>query len=119
MAFIDDMRADGHAVESTCRVLCEQGCQVAARTYRSWKQGNRQVAARSYSDAVIIDALLATQGTPESLYGRRKMTRHLRRQAHPQLQQVAYCTVDRLMRDLDMNGVRRGKGVRTTIRGPA
>ena len=28
------MRAEGHAVESICRVLREQGCQVAARTYR-------------------------------------------------------------------------------------
>ena len=34
MAFIDDMRAAGHAVESTCRVLTEHGCKVAARTYR-------------------------------------------------------------------------------------
>jgi hypothetical protein len=35
MAFIDDMRATGHAVESTCRVLTEHGCRVAARTYRA------------------------------------------------------------------------------------
>ena len=45
MAFIDDMRAAGHAVESTCRVLSEHGCPVAARTYRAWKQANRPVAA--------------------------------------------------------------------------
>jgi len=32
--FVDQMRAEGHAVESVCRVLSEQGCQVAARTYR-------------------------------------------------------------------------------------
>jgi len=111
MAFINDMKAAGHAVESTCRVLTEHGCPVAARTYRSWKQDNPTVAARTLSDAVVIDALLATRGEPERLYGRRKMTRYLRRQGH----QVAYCTVDRLMRELGMNGVRRGKGVRTTI----
>ena len=35
MGFIDTMRAEGHAVESICRVLREQGCQIAARTYRS------------------------------------------------------------------------------------
>ena len=80
MAFIDDMRAEGHAVESTCRVLREQGCQVAARTYRAWRQANRPVAARTVTDARVIDALLATQGTPEGLYGRRKMTHYLRRQ---------------------------------------
>ena len=111
MAFIDDMKASGHAVESTCRVLTEHGCKVAARTYRSWKQTTRPIATRTVSDAVIIDALLSVQGTPEGLYGRRKMTRWLRRQGH----QVAFCTTDRLMRDLGMNGARRGKGVRTTV----
>ncbi len=71
----------------------------------------RQVAARARSDAEVIDALIAAAGTPEGLYGRRKMTHHLRRAGH----QVAFCTVNRLMRDLGMNGVRRGKGVRTTV----
>jgi putative transposase len=111
VAFIDDMRSHGHAVESTCRVLTEHGCRVAARTYRSWKQITRPIANRTVSDAVIVDALIAVQGTPEGLYGRRKMTRWLRRQGH----QVAFCTTDRLMSDLGMNGVRRGKGVRTTV----
>src|ERR1700712_1377439 len=27
VAFVDEMRADGHAVESICRVLRQQGCQ--------------------------------------------------------------------------------------------
>jgi putative transposase len=111
MAFIDDMRAAGHAVESTCRVLTEHGCKVAARTYRSWKQSTRPIATRTLTDAALTDALLATQGNPEGLYGRRKMTHWLRRQGH----EVAFCTVDRLMRDLGMNGVRRGKQLRTTI----
>jgi transposase InsO family protein len=30
--------SQGHAVESICRVLRGQGCQVAARTYRSWNR---------------------------------------------------------------------------------
>jgi putative transposase len=111
MAFIDDLRAKAHAVESICRVLTEHGCKVAARTYRAWRQANRPVAARIVSDAVLTDALLATRDAPEGLYGRRKMTHWLRRQGH----EVAFCTVDRLMRDLGMNGVRRGKAVRTTI----
>jgi transposase InsO family protein len=111
MSFIDDMRSDGHAVESICRVLREQGCPVAARTYRAWRAPSRPVATRMVSDAVVIDALLATRNTPEGLYGRRKMTHHLRRQGH----RVAFCTVDRLMTDLGMNGIRRGKRVRTTV----
>ena len=52
MGFIDDMRAEGHAVESTCRVLREQGCPVAARTYRAWRRGCRP-AARTISDEVV------------------------------------------------------------------
>jgi len=60
---------------------------------------------------MIMDAILATAGTPEELYGRRKMTHHLRRTGH----QVAFCTVDRIMGVLGRNGIRRGKGVRTTV----
>jgi len=110
MAFIDDMRSKGHAVESTCRVLREQGAPVAARTYRAFTR-LRTPSVRAVSDAVVIDALLATRTTPEGLYGRRKMTHHLRRSGH----HVASCTVHRLMKDLGMNGVRRGKGIRTTV----
>lgn len=119
MAFIEQMRARGFAVESVCQVLCEQGVQVAARTYRAWKQPDRQVAARTVSDAVVADALLTARTgpdgrpTPESLYGRRKMTALLRRRGL----KVALCTVDRLMRQLGMQGVRRGKTPRTTIPG--
>jgi putative transposase len=120
MAFIDTMRADGFAVESVCQVLREQGVQVAARTYRAWKQPGRPVAARTIADAVVIDALLQARSTPdgrptpESLYGRRKTTALLRRGGL----QVAHCTVDRLMRQLGMQGVRRGRTPRTTIPGP-
>ncbi|MET8779447.1 DDE-type integrase/transposase/recombinase [Nocardia sp. NPDC004654] len=45
------------------------------------------------------------------MYGRRKMTRYLRRRGHD----VAFCTVDRIMRELGMNGVVRGRKLRTTI----
>src|SRR5918995_414189 len=117
MAFIDQLRAQGFTVESVCQVLREQGVQVAARTYRAWKQPGRPVAARTISDAVITDALGDARttpdgrATPESLYGRRKMTALLRRRGL----QVAFCAVDRLMGELGMRGVRRGKSPQTTI----
>ena len=57
MGFIDAMSAEGHAVESICRVLREQGCQVAARTYRAWKSPTRAVAARTTPTRVVIDAI--------------------------------------------------------------
>jgi transposase InsO family protein len=45
------------------------------------------------------------------VYGVRKVWRQVRREGSP----VARCTVERLMRDLGLQGVIRGKPVRTTI----
>ena len=67
--------------------------------------------ARTHTDAIVMNAIIATAGTPEGLYGRRKMTAHLRRLGL----KVSYDTTDRLMRVLGRNGIRRGKGVRTTV----
>ena len=103
MGFIDQMRAQGFAVESVCRVLREQGCQVAARTYRAWKAG--RVAARTFSDARVVDVVreLVWQTdprtgrlvmTPEGLYGRRKMTALVRRD---RLADASAGSVDRAM----------------------
>jgi len=123
IAFIDELRADGYAVESTCRVLSEQGCQVAARTYRDWTGSNRTVAARTVSDAIVVDQVRdlawkvdeldgVRKMTPEGLYGRRKMTALVRRTSRG----VSPGSVDRAMRTLGLQGVRRSKGIRTTIR---
>ena len=121
MNFVDTMRAEGHAVEPICRVLREQGCQVAARTYRVWKQAGRPVAARTVSDAHVVHAIrdvcwsTGPDGrrrlTPEGLYGRRKLTALLRRGGLA----VAECTVARAMRTLHHHGISRAKGIRTTI----
>lgn len=87
--------------------------QVAARTYRYWK--NTAPAARTVTDAQILHVLHGLKGTPESLYGRRKMVAHLRREGYA----VAHCTVDRLMRLAGMNGIsRRRTKPRTTVPGP-
>ncbi len=83
--------------------------QVAARTYRAMK--HRQASVRDRHDAVVIDALLAMVGSPEEMYGRRKMVAHLHRQGVLSSARQ----VDRLMRDLGMNGRVRGRGVRTTV----
>jgi putative transposase len=126
MGFIDTLRSQGHAVESVCRVLREQGCQIAARTYRSWHRVGRVVAARTVTDALVVDAVrdiawttkvdsngvLVRKLSPEGLYGRRKMTAYLRRTAMPG---ASFGAVDRAMRTLGLSGVRRDKGIRTTI----
>jgi transposase InsO family protein len=124
MGFIDTMRAEGHAVESTCRVLREQGCRVAARTYRAWRGG--AVSARTVTDAQVLDAVrdaawvtvVDAAGrqrrrlTPEGLYGRRKMTALIRRTRLPD---ASWGGIDRAMRSLGLAGIRRDQGVRTTI----
>jgi putative transposase len=109
LGFIEEQRAKGRAVESVCQVLRSQGVQVAARTYRAWKRA--RPSARDIADATIVDALRSTNTKPESLYGRRKMTAWLRRQGH----RASSRQVDRLMRLEGMNGLVRGRGVRTTI----
>jgi putative transposase len=102
-------------------VLREQGCQVAARTYRAWKAG--RVATRTISDARVVDVVreLAWMRdprtgklllAPEGLYGRRKMTALVRR---GQLAEASAGSVDRAMRLLGLSGVGRDKHVRTTI----
>jgi len=118
------MRSEGHAVESICRVLREQGCQIAARTYRALKAGTRGYSARAVSDAHVEEAVRTAaftvdpagqrRLTPEGLYGRRKMTALLRRQGHP----VSAGAVHRAMTTLGLAGVRRGKAARTTLPAP-
>lgn len=119
VAFIDKMRAQGHAVESVCRVLREQGCQIAARSYRVWNQCERPIAARTISDALVenkvrdlawvIDDHGCRRLAPEGLYGRRKMVALVRRS----LPDTTPGAVDRAMRSLGLQGIRRSKGPRT------
>ncbi|WP_255372467.1 IS3 family transposase [Corynebacterium sp. CNJ-954] len=105
IGFIDHMRSYGYAVESICRVLRDQGVQIAARTYRHAKATGP--SPRRVSDAQLLDTLHGPKGTPESLYGRRKVVAHLRRLGH----EVAHCTVDRLMGVAGMAGVSRRKSL--------
>ncbi|MGY1948307.1 IS3 family transposase [Nocardia asiatica] len=92
-----------------CRALSAHGVQIAPRTYR--KARRRPASARDVADAAVENTLRGLDGAPEQLYGRRKMTRWLRRQGHD----VAFCTVDRIMRELGLNGAVRGRRHRTTI----
>lgn len=107
VGFIDEYR-QVYGVESICDVLTEHGIQIAPRTYR--KARRRPPSARDVTDAYLENALRDLQGKPEQMYQRRKMTRYLRRQGD-----VAFCTVDRIMRRLGLDGVVRGRKQRTTI----
>ncbi|GAA1114458.1 IS3 family transposase [Arthrobacter flavus] len=93
--------------------------QVAAQAYPAWK--TRLPALRTLEDARLTDALRALNvpdakgcPRPEVLYGRRKMTQWLRRNGLPE---ASKHTVDRLMREEGMNGLTKGRKMRTTIPG--
>lgn len=113
------MRGKDHGVELICGVLREQGVAVTPRSYRAWKR--RPPAARTIDDAHVVAVLhrlrerdAKGRQKPEVLYGRRKMTAWLARNGFPG---ISKHTVDRLMRHEGMNGLIRGRKIRTTIPG--
>ncbi len=67
MGFIDQMRAEGYAVESVCRVLTQQGCQIAARTIT-----DAAVQDKIFGLAWTIDDQGRKRMAPEGLYGRHR-----------------------------------------------
>ena len=108
IAFIDDHRA-AYGVEPICRVLL-----IAPWTYyeRAAKRANpakRSERARR-DETLQVDIQRVFAGNFE-VYGARKVWRQLRREGP----EVARCTVERLMRTMGLQGVVRGKPVRTTI----
>ncbi|WP_318219337.1 IS3 family transposase [Streptomyces sp. SCL15-6] len=73
---------------------------------------NRTPSPRSVRDAELKTQISRVHADNFGVYGVRKVWRQLHREGIP----VARCTVARLMRDLGLEGARRGKKVRTTIR---
>jgi transposase InsO family protein len=74
IAFIDTMRLKAAAVESICRILFEQGGQIAAHTYQVWRI--RRPIGRTIADAQTVDVVetspVVSITTPEGLYGQEK-----------------------------------------------
>ncbi|WP_240496294.1 IS3 family transposase [Streptomyces torulosus] len=97
-------------VEPICRVLTRHGLKIATSTYDAAK--NRTPSVRSVRDAELKTQISRVHADNFSVYGVRKVWRQLHREGTP----VARCTVARLMRDLGLEGARRGKKIRTTIR---
>jgi putative transposase len=98
-------------VEPICRVLTEHGCPIAPSTY--YDNLNRQPSKRQLRDTELA-AVIETEREKNRfvrLFGARKMWLHLRGLGHD----VARCTIERLMQQLGIRGVTRGKTPRTTI----
>lgn len=107
--FIDEHR-DRFGVQPICRVLAACGAQIAPSTYYAAK--SRQPSARVVRDEQLKAEIMRVWKDNFEVYGAYKVWRELGRQGIA----VARCTVERLMRQLGIAGVRRGKKIRTTVR---
>ena len=116
MTFIDehqDRRVDGGlrwGVEPICEVLTEHHLAIAPATYYAAK--TRPPAARALRDAELAPLIARVHQENYGVYGARKMHAALRRDGV----EIGRDQTARLMRELGLAGVRRGKIKRTTIR---
>ena len=97
-------------VEPICRVLSGHGLKIATSTYYAAK--NRPAVARAVRDEEIKARHQVDPRHNYGVYGVRKVWRQLHREDIA----VARCTVTRLMHELGLQGVHRGKKIRTTVR---
>jgi transposase InsO family protein len=102
VTFIDQHRAT-YGVEPICAVL-----PIAPSTYflrKTQQQNAAKRSARARRDDDLRAAIQRVWDDNEHVYGPRKVWKQLRRDG----QRVARCTVERLMRDLGLKGVTRGR----------
>jgi putative transposase len=108
VSFIDEHR-EAYGVESICGVL-----PIAPSTY--YEQKARQadptrLPARARRDAELCRRIEQVWNENRRVYGVRKVWRQLGRENT----EAARCTVERLMRQMGLQGVVRGRKPRTTI----
>jgi len=101
-AFIERHR-DQFGVEPICQVL-----PIALSTYYAAK--SRQPSARSLRDEELKAEIQRVYDENFGVYGARKVWRQLRREGI----EVARCTVERLMAEMGLQGVLRGRTWKTT-----
>lgn len=106
--FVDDHRQQ-YGVEPICAVV-----PIASSTY--YEQKARQadpsrLPARVHRDVALRPEISRVWQATRRRYGAKKVWKQLNREAIP----VARCTVERLMRALDLRGIVRGRRVKTTI----
>ena len=108
IAFIDDHRK-AYGVEPICKVL-----PIAPSTYHERQAQRRdpaRLSARARRDLELKPQIARVFAENFAVYGVRKIWRQMRREEIS----LARCTVERLMRQMGLRGVIRGKPVRTTI----
>ncbi len=108
VAFIDAHR-DGYGVEPICSML-----PIAPSTFYAHQARRRdpeRLSARAKRDAALRAEIDRVWRENRRVYGVRKVWKQLNREGIP----VARCTVARLMREMGLAGVVRGKTFKTTI----
>jgi putative transposase len=108
IAFIDDHRG-AYGVEPICKVL-----PIAPSTYYenvAKRTNPEKLSERTKRDIVLQADIRRMFAENFEVYGARKVWRQLRREGGD----VARCTVQRLMRTIGLQGVVRGKPIKTTI----
>jgi putative transposase len=108
IAFIDDHR-EAYGVEPICGVLriAPSTCHARAAVRADPAKGS----ARSRRDGELRAEIRRVHEVNFGVYGVRKVWHQLRREGIP----AARCTVARLMRQMGLQGVVRGKAIRTTV----
>lgn len=87
---------------------------IAPSTYHKHVAQRRdpsRCSARARRDLVLKPEIARVFAENFAVYGVRKVWRQMQREGHD----IARCTVERLMRDMGLAGVIRGKPVRTTV----
>ena len=108
ISFIDDHRGS-HGVEPICKVL-----PIAPSTYHEHvaKRANPQrLSTRAKTDLALKPQITRVFKENFEVYGVRKVWRQLKRERFV----IARCTVERLMQEMGLHGVIRGKLLRTTF----
>jgi putative transposase len=112
VTFINDHR-EVYGVEPICRVL-----PIAPSTYYTHAArlaDPELMSARAKRDASLSEQIRRVFKENFEVYGAKKVWGQLLREGI----QVARCTVERLMKKLGLQGVRRGRKIRTTVSDPA
>ena len=112
IAFIDDHRA-AHGVEPICKVL-----PIAPSTYpdhAAKRLNSAKLSARAQRDRALRPEIARVFAENFEVCGARKVWRQLMREGVS----IARCTVERLMQTMSLQGVIRGKPVRTTVQDKA
>ena len=112
IGFIDDHRG-AYGVEPICKLL-----PIAPSIYHAHAARRSDPAglpARARRDVVLATDIQRVFDANFGVYGVRKVWRQLGREG----KKVARCTVARLMRRMGLQGVVRGREVRTTVSNPA